>query len=248
LLCECRDGGACLQISALGCAGEEIRVLRLARLDWLRDAPLPRQLPRQRKELELGQEPDHRLAIGFARDQRTSIERHRDIALDRDQLARETRTVRLGQQCLARTLRRDIGGPLENGVQVSVLREQLLGSLLANPLYSGNVVRGITNQSEEVDHLPRLDTQTLRCVPLIHPGFIHRRWTAATRVEQRNARADQLVEILVAGNNHYLESPLRPSGRQRADYVVGFVALDRDERNTEGFQQVADALEGSVEV
>ena len=90
--------------------------------------------------------------------------------------------------------------------------------------------------------------QALGGVGLVHPDLVHRRGPAAAGIEQGDARADQLVEVLVARDDDRLEPALRRRPGQGADHVVGLVAGDGHERNPEGLEQLADPLDRAVEV
>ena len=104
--------------------------------------------------------------------------------------SRESRAL---SACASSASRAPLGGHLgalgEHGLEIAVLGEQLLGALLADALHARHVVRGVAHQREEVDHLTRRHAQPLRGVGLVHPGLLHRRGTAAARVEQHDVRS-----------------------------------------------------------
>jgi hypothetical protein len=188
-----------LQISTLTFSREKVRIwLRLPGFRRRPQTALPRQLPGQRIELQLGQEPDYRLSIRFARDQRARIQRHRNIALDGDQLSRQARIVRLRQQGFTWALRRYVCRSRQDGVEISVFGEQLLGALFSDSLHSRDVVRCVPHQGEEVHHLPGLYPETFRRVAFIDPGLVHCGRAAPAGVEQGHTWCYQLIEILVS--------------------------------------------------
>ncbi len=57
--------------------------------------------------------------------------------------------------------------------------------------------------------------------------------TTAARIEQGHIRRNQLVQILVARDDDDLGIGTACAGRQRADDVVGLIAVDYNERNVE---------------
>ena len=128
------------------------------------------------------------------------------------------------EQRLAGTLGRDLGGAGKNGLEVAVLGEQLLGTLLADPLHAGDVVGGVADQGQEVHHLVRRHAQPLGGVGLVHPDLVHRRRAAAPGIEQGDAGPDELIEVLVARDDDRAEPARRPRPGQGADDVIGLVA------------------------
>ena len=93
-------------VGTASCAGGRgARPARLRAADSGAAAPpCPPSRLRQREELELGQDPDQRLAVGLLQDQVRDVELDRHVALDGDQLLGEPRVVGLGQQRLAGAL------------------------------------------------------------------------------------------------------------------------------------------------
>ena len=203
---------------------------------------------REGEELELGQDPDQGVAIRLAQHQVADVELDRHVALDGDEIPRQPGVVRLAEQRLAGALGRDLRRAGKNGLQIAVVGQQLLRPLLADPLYAGHVVGGVADQGQEIHHLVRRHAQPLRAVRLIHPHLVHGRRTAAPRIEQGDARPDELVEILVARHDDRAQPARRAGGGQGADDVVGLVATHRDERDPEGLEQRADPLDRAVEV
>ena len=85
-------------------------------------------------------------------------------------------------------------------------------------------------------------------VRLVHPHFVHRRRAAAARVEQRDARPDELVEVLVARDDDRLQAAGGPGSGKGPDDVVSLVATHGDERDPEGLEHRTDPLHCPVEV
>src|SRR2546426_1517207 len=78
--------------------------------------------------------------------------------------------------------------------------------------------------------------------------LLDRRGAAAAGIEQGDAGADQLVEVLVSRDDHHLHASRRPLSGQCADDVVGLVALHANHRHTEGLEDLSDALQRAIEV
>ena len=215
-----------------------------SRQAWLdrRDAPLPRQLPGQRKELELGQEPDDCFAVGLVRHQGPGVELDRHVTFDGDQLARKASALGLGQERFPGSLRGDFAGSGENGLQVAELRQQLLGSFLSDPLHPGML-------SDESPTKARKSTTWPGGTPSRSEAFLSSTQVSSTaapsppRIQQGHPGPDQLVEILVSRNDDHLQPPPGPGLSQRADDVVRLIAGDGVQRDSECFQQLADSLD-----
>ncbi|HET7295976.1 MAG TPA: hypothetical protein VFI66_02475, partial [Gemmatimonadales bacterium] len=59
------------------------------------------------------------------------------------------------------------------------------------------------------------------------------RGAPAPRIQQRDARPDQLVEVLVARDDHGLETALGRCVGQRPDHVVGLVPVHAHDPHAE---------------
>jgi len=82
--------------------------------------------------------------------------------------------------------------------EIAVGLEQLDRGLVANALHAGNVVGGVADEREIVDDALGRYAEPLARIGLIHPLLLHGRLPTTARVEERDAVADQLIEILVA--------------------------------------------------
>jgi hypothetical protein len=211
-------------------------------------APLPSQPPRQGEELELRQQPQQRLPVGLLEHEVRHVELHGHVALDGDELLREPRGVGLGEQRLAGSLGGHFARVPQNVLERPVLGEQLLGALVTDALHPGHVVAGVADEREKVHHLARRNAEPLGGVGLVHPGLVHRGGSAPSGIEQGDAGADELVEVLVARDDHRLEAAASAGPRQCADDVVGLVARDGHQRDAKRLEQRADTLDGLIEV
>jgi hypothetical protein len=176
------------------------------------------------------------------------VQRDGHVLLDGDELLRQARVVGVGEQRLAGALGLHLGGVREDGLQVGVGREQFAGALVADALHTRHVVRAVPDQRQVIHHLPRWHAQPVAGVGLVHPDLFDRTGAAAAGIEQGDVGADQLVEVLVAGDDDGLQAARGRLGGERADHVIRLVALDRDERYPPRGEEFLDPLDGGVEV
>ena len=152
------------------------------------------------------------------------------------------------EERLARALLRDVLDVGEDRVEVTVGGDQLDGGLLADPLHAGDVVARVADEREVVDRALGRDAEALAPVLDRDPVLVHGGGAAAPGVEELHAGADELVEVLVARDDDDLEPGLGPLLRERADDVVGLVALAREHRDPVGGEHRLHVLEAAVEV
>src|SRR5213075_3277731 len=114
----------------------------------------------------------------------------------------------------------------EDRIEIAVCCEQLQRGLVPDASHARDVVGAVAHQREKIHDALGLHTEALARVGLIDPLLFHRRLTAAPRVEQRDARTDELIEILVARHDHRLQTAGGHGAlRERGDYVVRLVAV-----------------------
>ena len=176
------------------------------------------------------------------------IELDRHVALQRDELAREPRVVRLREQRFPRTLARDVRRPRENRVEIAIRLEQLDGGLIADSFYAGDVVGGVADEREIVDDPLRRHAETLARIRLIDPLFLDGSLSSAPRIEKRHTGSDELIEVLVSRDDDGLQAVVGHALRQGGDHVISLIAVDGEHRNSERVENLADALQGAVEV
>ncbi len=152
------------------------------------------------------------------------------------------------EQCLARTFlgeRRRVGQDVFHRAERG---DELTCRLVADAGDAGHVVGRVADERQVVGDEARLHAQSLGCVLDAHPLLFDRCRAATAGVEQPDARSDQLLEILVPRHDDHVHARVASLGRQRADDVVGFVALERQNRNVVRLQQLTDALHPAIEV
>ena len=117
----------------------------------------------------------------------------------------------------------------EEVLERSVGRDQLAGALVADAGHPFDVVDRVAHQGHHVDDLLRRDAEFLLHAAGVVPGAF------VARIEDADAAADELKEVLVHRDDRDVESRRRRLDRQRADDVVGLVALGGEDRNAERF-------------
>ena len=197
----------------------------------LRDRRIGRD---QRPELELGEQPERVRAVGAGVAAVVGDERDGAVGVDRDQLLALSCAVDVGEKRLAIPLLLHLAGAREQRVEAAELRDQIAGALLADAGNALHVVGRVAHQREHVDHLLRRDAELL-----LHAFGVEPR-PGLTRVEDLDGAADELEEVLVAGDERDLEALRRRLLGQRAHDVVGFVAARRQDRHAEGAARLVD--------
>ena len=71
---------------------------------------------------------------------------------------------------------------------------------------------------------------------------------AASRIQERDTRTNQLIKVLVARDDHGLEVALGRAIGERRDDVIGLIAVDRDDGNMERIENLADAFQRAIEI
>ncbi len=118
----------------------------------------------------------------------------------------------------------DLSGLLQERGEGPVRRDPLLGGDLAHAGNSRHVVDAVAHQGEHVDDLRRLDAEEL-----LDAGVVHERLFAG--VEDAHAGPHQLQHVLVGGDDHHVEAPLRALDRERSDDVVRLVPRKLQDRD-----------------
>ena len=186
-----------------------------------------RVLHHERAEAHAGEVREGALTRRAAVAQRLGIELHRHVDPDARQLPALPRIVGMLDQAFAVSLVGHLGGMGEQLFERAVARDELARALLADAGHPLDVVDRVAHQREHVDDLrrqyPELLFHALGVVPRAFvPGVV-----------DRDAVVHQLKEVLVAGDDRHLEAGRHGLRRQRADHVVGLVALRGDDRHTE---------------
>ena len=168
-------------------------------------------------EFVAGVEPAQRLGVARAAGEVAGAERQRHVGADGDQLPVQRQPFQHRAQVVA-DLAADRRGVGDHAVQRAVLAQPLGGGLGAALVHPGHVVHAVAHQRQQVHHLVRAHAELLH-----HAGLVQH--AAAHGVDQGDAGAHQLGEVLVAGGHRDLDALFLRRQRQRADHVVGLHAL-----------------------
>ena len=155
--------------------------------------------------------------------QRLRLERHRHVGPDGHQLAALARVVRVLLERRSLLFLRDVRRVFQQRIQGAVRRNQLAGALFTDAGHALDVVDGVAHQGENVDHPFGPDAELLLDAVRVVPR------TRVARVEHGHAVADELEEVLVAGDDRYVEPGRARLRGQRADDVVGLERLVRED-------------------
>ena len=152
------------------------------------------------------------------------------------------------EQRFARTLLRDLADVREDVLERAVRRHELGRRLVADALHARHVVRRVADEREIVGDVVRRDAESLAAVLHADPLLFDARRAAASGIEQPHAGAHELLEILVARNDDDVHAGVDALPRQRADDVIGFVAVERENADVERVEELVDALHAAIEV
>ena len=202
----------------------------------------------ERGELELQVEGAQPVVVGLPEPQRVEVELHVEVLADRHELLGEPRLVGVLLQRLARALLRDARDVLQDALQRAVLVHELARRLVADPRDAGHVVARVAHEREVVGDERRGDAEPLGGVLHPHPLLLDARRPAAPGVEEEDARRDELLEVLVARDDHHVLPGGGSLAGERADHVVGLVPLLGEDRDVVRLEQRAHALHPAVEV
>ncbi len=178
-----------------------------------------RHLFEQSGESELRENAAQRIAVGIAQRHSVGVHGEWHVGAQRHQLAADARVVDRLAQALRHLLgaaqieRRHLVEPGQQGLEVAEVIDQSGSRLGANSFYARNVVDRVAAQGEDVADLSRLDAELLAHRRGIDPPIAH-------GVPQPHSRADELHQVLVAGDDDAVEAVGIP-GDQGGDDVVG---------------------------
>ena len=112
--------------------------------------------------------------------------------------------------------------------------DQVARALVSDARRARDVVDGVALKRQQVGHLRRLHAHELLhlrgIVPVVFLGG----------VEHRDALVHELQHVLVAGDDHHIDTGFRRLPRDGADDVVGLEARVFENRDAHGFEQAAD--------
>ncbi len=161
---------------------------------------------------------------------RAGVQLH--VGADGHQLAVQRQPLQRGAQVLADLALHGRRG-CHHAVQVLVLGQPLGGGLRPAFLHARHVVDGVAHQRQQVDDLVGAHAE------LVHHRRIRIHAAAGHGVDQFDARAHQLGEILVAGGNGHLQVLRQALQRQRADHIVGLHAGNAQDADAQRLDDAA---------
>ena len=177
---------------------------------------------------------------GFAGREVRRLDRERTIGLHREEFPAHRQPIARRAQILA-----DHAGDLvrvgDDGVERVVLPEPLRRRLGTDLRHARDVVDGIARQRKQVQYLIGADAEFRD-----HAGFVER--FVAHRVDEPDAGAHQLRQILVRRRHHAIDALRRGLRRERRDDVVGLDAVDHQQRPAVGAHQLVQRLDLPDEV
>ena len=201
------------------------------------------QLP----ELQLAADPPEVLGPGIGTPRFFQIDVDVDVLVDGDQSTAQQELLSVLLDRLALT-RSDplVVESLQQAVDALEGRDQLDRRLLSDPGNAGHVVALVAHEREHVAVLGRPHPFLPAHRALVDRLVLDVR--ARGRLENRHARTDQRVEILVARVDPHVVSAVGASPGQRTDNIVGLVTLLLDDRHLHGLEQLAHARDLGGEV
>src|SRR5688572_21656110 len=113
----------------------------------------------------------------------------------------------------------------------TVLRNEITSCLVTDTAHSGHVIRRIAHQGEIVGYVSRGNTKPFVRVLGADPLFFDSGRSATTRVQEPHAGTDELLEVLVARDNHHVYPRGYALGGECANDIIGLVALKRQNAN-----------------
>ena len=198
----------------------------------------------QHPELQLVEQPVHRVAVPRPHDEvgRAGVER--DVADQLGELAVEQHPGEVGAQRVAR-LALDLVDAVGELGERAELAHPLGRRLLPHPRDVRQVVAGVAPQGGEVGVLRRREPVAVHHLARVDPGEVG---DATLRVEHHDVVADQLERVAVArGDEHLVAVGLGLRG-EGGDQVVGLEALDAEVRDVERPQDLLDEVDLAAEV
>ena len=183
----------------------------------------------ERAEPQLVEQLVAALARRPAISERIDLERDRHVGVNPQQLPAGPRLVGMRQEGLTVFLLRHLGRAREQFIERAVGRDQSVGPFLADARHALHVVDGVAHQRQDVDDLIRRDAELLLDTRRVVPGAL------IARVEDTDAVADELKEVLVSGDDRDTVSFGAGAHGEGPDHVVGLVALVCHDGHAERF-------------
>ena len=161
------------------------------------------------------------------------FDRHGGLDVDRRQLAALTRQFGIVAQRFPQLGPLHRLGLFQEGIKRAEFLQQLPGRLFAHPRHTGNVVGGVAHKAQEVHHVLGVDAKAL--LHLGHPEAL-----IFHGVQDGGVFGHELAQVLVAGDQHHVAALFLVTPRQRAQNVVGLIALQPDGGDVERLDQPVD--------
>jgi hypothetical protein len=187
-------------------------------------------------------------AIGGLPAETLQVERHGRIAPDGHQLPREPGSIGGSLQGVPGPRALHVVHVGQDAFEAPEALQQLGRRLLPDPAHARDIVRAVADESQVVGHLGRWHAQPLGGVVRGHPLGIHSGGAAPPGVQEPGMVVDELVEVLVPGDDDRLEPCLLGLGGQRPDHVVRLPALSLDDGHPERLDQLPTARQGGFEL
>jgi hypothetical protein len=89
--------------------------------------------------------------------------------------------------------------------------------------HAGDIVDGVAHQRQVIDDAVRRDAEFRHHARVVELFIAH-------RVDQHDFVVDQLREVFVARGDNHVHAARRCLHRQRADHIIGFDAVDHQDR------------------
>jgi hypothetical protein len=132
----------------------------------------------------------------------------------------------------------DLGCPRQQRFEIAVLADQLCRRLDADARHSRHIVRCIADQRLDVHDLVWRHAEFLDHFVGVDAALV-----AGHRIEHHHARAYQLHQVLVAGDDRHVSACLYGDAGIGRNEVVGFEPLLLDRNQAEGADRVAHQRE-----
>ena len=142
----------------------------------------------------------------------------------------------MGDQAFAPLGLLDLAGLGQQRLKIAVSVDQLGRGLDADPRHAGHIVHTVAGKRLDMDDLAGIDAELFHHLGIADALVLH-------GVQQRHAFADQLHQVLVAGDDGAFGAGLARHARIGGDHVVGLKTRHLHARHAEGAGGVAHQRE-----
>ncbi len=210
------------------------RIIRLVFLALFNLLPPRVELAQKAIEAKLGEDLRKPLLVGFFVGQGRIVDLHRNVAVQRDEIAADIGLLLRVAEVLA-PLAPDLVGMGVKVIQAAVLANQLAGGLLADQRHARHIIDGIALQRQAIDDLLGRDSHLL----------LHRFAVgdfAGLDIVHTNVVVQQLQDVLVLRADQYVDPVLGGLLRERANDIVRLVAVQAQDRDLHRLENLPDAV------